>query len=325
MEEILLSGIKNQLYERKKRINKSLSVLPRTDKLLNLLKEVDKALERIDQGVYGICEECHDPIEPERLMADPLLTVCLDHLSKDQQRALEIDLEDAGKIQRSLLPKSDIILDGWEFTYCYYPAGVVSGDFCDLIPDTDGSMIFIIGDVSGKGVAASLMMTHLHALLHSLISFNLPIDEIMQKTNRLFCESAISSNYATMIAGKALHDGTLEICNAGHNPPYILSGEEIIPVPATGIPVGLYGDIEYETRRFSLNKGDSIFLYTDGLTESSLNDEEYGPERLVNHLRTLYGASSTDMLDHVLESQRSFLKNNRASDDITVAVIRKLK
>src|SRR5690554_8088113 len=82
----------------------------------------------------------------------------------------------------------------------------------------DGSVIFIIGDVSGKGIAASLMMSHLHGLIHSLLSFELPVNKIVEKVNMLFNESTLFSNYATMVLGKAFPDGKIEICIAGHNP-----------------------------------------------------------------------------------------------------------
>jgi len=324
MEDLFVSSIRNQLVERKSKLERTLSVLQNTDVLYGLLKEVDKALERIDKGVYGICEVCHDSIEPDRLLIDPLMTVCLDHLSMEQQRALEIDLQDAGRIQRGLLPKNNSRFEGWEFSYHYFPAGVVSGDFCDLIPAADGSMIFVIGDVSGKGIAASLMMTHLHAMIHSLVSFDLPINEIIQKTNRLFCESTIASNYATMIAGKAMPDGTLEICIAGHNPPFLLTGEKVIHINGKGIPVGLFSDAYYEVEKYKLRKNDTLFLYTDGLVEASVNGMEYGTDRIKRNLGFLHGISSDEILNIVMQDQRTFLNSAASADDVTVAVIKKL-
>jgi sigma-B regulation protein RsbU (phosphoserine phosphatase) len=90
---------------------------------VRLLGEVDSALERMDKGTYGLCEVCHEDIETDRLMADPLTRFCLDHLTTDQQRALEADLELASKIQSALLPQRELRLPGWDFSYHYEAVG----------------------------------------------------------------------------------------------------------------------------------------------------------------------------------------------------------
>jgi sigma-B regulation protein RsbU (phosphoserine phosphatase) len=323
-EEIFLSSIKNQLSERKSKLEDAVKFLPDSRNLSQLIKEVDYALERIDKGTYGICEVCKDPIEADRLLADPLLTVCIDHLSEQQQRALELDLEYAGRIQRALLPKKEFESNNWDFAYNYQPTGTVSGDFCDLIQSTDGSLIFLIGDVSGKGVSASLMMSHLHALIHSLLSFNLPINEILQRANRLFCESTLSTNYATMVVGKAFPDGMLNICVAGHNPPFIYKNGKVVQIDATGIPVGMFCESEYSVEEFILEKGDTLLLYTDGLTEATMNGIDYGEERVKKQLAVVSGISAKEMVNNILFEHKLFLKNKKAEDDVTIAVLKKL-
>jgi sigma-B regulation protein RsbU (phosphoserine phosphatase) len=107
----------------------------------------------MDMGAYGLCETCHEPVEPERLVADPLLRFCISHLSAEQQEALQQDIELAVRIQTSLLPSRHLRSGGWEACYHYEAAGPVGGDYCDLIAPASGGMLFMIGDVSGKGVA----------------------------------------------------------------------------------------------------------------------------------------------------------------------------
>jgi len=240
MTALNIPALKDQLIERRERLQHTIKNVPDPDKLYNLLQQVDSALERIDNSSYGICDVCHDPIEADRLLVDPLIRVCLDHLSYYQQRALEQDLEFAVKIQRNLLPENNITSGGWDFSYHYDPASHVSGDFCDFIKLNDESVLFVIGDVSGKGISASLMMTQLHVLIRSLLSFNFAVNEIVQKVNRLFCESTLSAQYATMVIGKAYKNGDIEICNAGHNPPIIVKKGNMIPLNANGVPVGLF-------------------------------------------------------------------------------------
>jgi len=324
MNDANYPSIKEQLTERKVLLQEAVKVTPGNRNLNALLNEVDTALAEIAQGTYGICKVCNDPIETDRLLADPLMTVCLSHLNTQQQRALEDDLEYAGKIQRALLPEKEIKTEEWEFAHHYHPAGIVSGDFCDLIPADDGSHIFMLGDVSGKGVSASIMMSSLHALIHSLQSFNLPINEILQKANRLFCESTLTGNYATMVVGRVVPDGTIEICVAGHNPPLIVKGGKVTPIGATGVPVGLFCNAEYEVKKIKFNKNDFLFLYTDGLSEASASEIEYGADRIIEHLAVVNGLNAKEIVTDALVKQQFFLGHTKYDDDITVAAIRKI-
>ncbi len=125
--------------------------------MLRLLEEVDSALDRIDRGAYGVCEVCQGTVDEEVISENPLARVCLECLTPKQQRALEYDLELAGEIEKGLLPHSDVAFAGWETCYHYQAAGVVSGDYCDLIPGVNGELHFVMADVSGKGVAAAML------------------------------------------------------------------------------------------------------------------------------------------------------------------------
>jgi sigma-B regulation protein RsbU (phosphoserine phosphatase) len=324
MTGLNIPSLKNHLTERRERLQETIKYIPDPIKLYSLLQQVDSALERIDNGSYGICDVCHDPIEEDRLLVDPLTTVCLDHLDHHQRKALEQDLEFAIKIQRNLLPENNLKVNGWEFSYHYSPAGPVSGDFCDFIKLEDGSVLFALGDVSGKGISASLMMSHLHALIRSLLSFNLPVNEIVTRTNRLFCESTVSTHYATMVFGKASQTGDVEICIAGHNPPLVINKGKITSLNATGIPVGLFCHSEYELINFKLQKDDSLILYTDGLTEASFDEVEYGEERLKKQLLKSVNQSAQNIIKDLIDDQKSFLKDSPRFDDITISILKRI-
>src|SRR5271170_2185105 len=220
--------IREQLEKRRKELNIALSsTVPAgpAATLLDLLGQVDSALQRLDDGTYGICTECHDSVEKDRLLADPLVRLCLDHLSSDEQRALERDLELASRVQRGLLPRTDVRHGDWRVHYQYKPAGMVSGDYCDLIPPAaaDGELVFLLGDVAGKGVAASLLMTHLHAMFRSLAGVGLTLDKLLEMANHVFCESTIAGQYATLICGRAGKSGEIEIGSAGHLPAMVVA------------------------------------------------------------------------------------------------------
>ena len=199
-----------QLLDRRERLQNARSQNVFDMDVSRLLSEVDAALMRFEKGTYGLCEECHTPIESDRLLADPLMRVCLEDLSEKQRHALEDDLQLASSIQNALLPKTDLGSKLWEFDFHYQPAGIVSGDYCDVIAD-DGELYFVLGDVSGKGMAASLLMSNLHAMFHSLVPLGLPLHELMGRANHMFCESTLSNQYATLVFGKINASGEAEV------------------------------------------------------------------------------------------------------------------
>jgi phosphoserine phosphatase RsbU/P len=205
MAAVVDGFLREQLYERRQRLEQA--VRAETDeaaRLHRLLAEVDGALARLDHGSYGLCETCHELIESDRLLCDPLVRFCLDHLTRDERNALERDLELAARVQRGLLPSQSLETPDWHLCYRYEPAGLVSGDYCDVIEAGDGSVYFMVGDVSGKGVAASLLMAHLHAMFRTLISFGLSLPCMLEHASRVFSESTLPSQYATLVCGRAL-------------------------------------------------------------------------------------------------------------------------
>src|SRR5579871_627405 len=146
--------LRQQLLDRRSKLERVLDSTP-MGRFSALLDEVDQALERIDQGTFGICEICDEPVEADRLITDPLVTICLDHFSANQRRVLESDLQLAAQIQKGLLPEQNLKTGGWHISYAYQPASLVSGDYCDVIRTDGNDLYFMLGDVSGKGVAAS--------------------------------------------------------------------------------------------------------------------------------------------------------------------------
>src|SRR4030095_10346492 len=273
--------LREQLIERHQKLRTASNAFHRPAELTRLLEEVDAALHRMDVGTYGLCEVCHESIEPERLLADPLTRFCLGDLTPREQRALQEDLELASQIQTGLLPPPVQKIDGWEVSYHYQPAGAVSGDYCDLIKGEDQSLHFALGDVSGKGVAASMLMAHLNAMFRTLISINLPLEQMVERVSRVFCERTLPTQYATLVCGRANTSGEVEVCNAGHLPPLLVQEGTVTKIAATGLPIGVFCSESFSVNRVHMNKGDTLFLYTDGLSESLDGaGNEYGAERL---------------------------------------------
>ena len=161
MASVIDTHQQEQLLIRRQKVETAIKESVGTENLVNLLHDVDSALEKMDKGSYGLCEKCHEPIEHARLVVDPLIRNCIDHLTPSEQRMLESDLDLAYQVQNELLPRENLTFGNWTTAYHYEAAGPVSGDYCDLIAPygKEESMLFLIGDVTGKGVAASLLGT----------------------------------------------------------------------------------------------------------------------------------------------------------------------
>jgi sigma-B regulation protein RsbU (phosphoserine phosphatase) len=249
---------------------------------------------------------------------------CLDHLTEPEQRALEKDIDLASRIQGALLPRRSIEASGWAAAYHYEGAGPVSGDYCDLA-ELQGRLHFAVGDVTGKGVAASMLMTHLHATLRALLSPEVALDQLVERVNRGFCESTLPTHYATLVCGRAGGEGEVEICNAGHLPPLLLRAGGAEWIGPTGLPVGISGEARFGVTSVRLRPGDALVLYTDGLTEApDPSGAEYGRERLRDRLSAHSSRKPQDLLAATLEDLRSFRMGASKSDDLTLMAIGRL-
>ncbi|MEK6337262.1 MAG: SpoIIE family protein phosphatase [Acidobacteriota bacterium] len=289
----------------------------------SLLREVASAIDRLGQkDSYGICQVCHDDIGKATMQADPLARTCLSCLTPAQLSELEDDLDRAWLIQGEFLPKQNLKFNGWEVSYHYEPAGRVSGDYCDLVSTDTGDLYFLIGDVSGKGVAASLLMSRLHAIFRSLIEVNLEVCDLVQRANHLFADKTMSPYYATLVCGKAAPNGEVEICNAGHPAPLLVQADRVTPIPATGLPLGMFCQETYTSTPVKVGPGDRLVLYTDGLSEARNSDDtEYGEGRLQSLLSESRELPANALIQRVLDNVREFSSGRRVTDDLTLMAI----
>jgi len=318
-----IAYLQGELEQRRERLIDAAGHNAANASLRELLGSVDAALARLKAGTFGICEQCHESIEADRLLCDPLVRFCLDHLSTEEQRALEKDLTLAAGIQRALLPKPDWSVNGWHARYHYQPANLVSGDYCDLI-ESNGGFLFLLGDVAGKGVAASMLMSHLHATFRTLAQQHLPLHQMMNHANRLFCESTTAGQFATLIVGCASPEGNVEYVSAGHLPLLHLSPSGVRSREATGVPLGMFSNTEFQICQLSLAPGDKLLMYTDGLTEmfNSKGDEfgVCGVQALAKRHAT---ATPDRVMDACLEQVRNFTGNTRQVDDLTLLILQR--
>ncbi len=304
--------LRTELINWRERLEASAKDSANTFPLNGLLREVKAAIESLNQESYGVCQVCHDLIGQAAMNLDPLAKTCLSCFTPQQLQELEKDLDRAWLIQGDLLPKQNLKFNGWEVSYHYEPAGPVSGDYCDLVSLDNGELYFLIGDVSGKGVAASLLMSRLHAIFRSLIGAGLSVSELVERANQLFAESTMRPYYATLVCGKAARSGEMEIWHDGG----------VTPIGATGLPIGMFCQGHYSSTQIKLGKGDRLLLYTDGLSETrNHNDCEYGDERLPVFLTKCQKLPAVTLLKDLLEDLGEFSLAHPRSDDLTVMAI----
>jgi phosphoserine phosphatase RsbU/P len=317
-------AMRDQLLGRRARLEQAVAATADRPELTRLLGEVDAALSRLDGKAFGLCETCGEAIETDRLIADPLVRFCLDHLPPSERRALEEDLALAARVQQGLLPPAGLREHDWETAFHYAPARVVSGDYCDLVVH-DGHVYFMLGDVSGKGVASALLMSQLHAMFRTLVPLGLPLHDVVGRASRLLCESTLPTHYATLVCGRADAGGSVEICNAGHPPPILVrKGGEAEPIGATGLPLGMFCDERFSLVRHTLGPGDLLLLYSDGLIEAeNAAGDDFGLDRLVA-VMAAHCDGAAPAVSACLGHLRAFTGPAALADDLTLLAIRRL-
>ena len=318
--------VRQQLESRRNRLQELLPHADADGSVAALLENVDAAIERLEVGTFGICETCHDTIEADRLECDPLLRFCLDHMTEKERRDFESDIELAARLQQSLLPPRSLVIGGWNLWRHYQAAGQVSGDYCDVIPSPNrsGEFVFLLGDVSGKGVAASLLMTQLYAVFRTLVGVGLPLEQMLRHANRVICEGAPSGQYATLICGRARPDGSIQITSAGHNPALCLRGSAVELIDSTTLPLGMFREGDFHSREVKLSPGETLLLYTDGLSESAApNGEEYGVERLARLASERSAASPEKLIEDCLADAAAFRGGAHPRDDLAMLAMQR--
>jgi sigma-B regulation protein RsbU (phosphoserine phosphatase) len=295
------------------------------ESLVELLRRVDEALSHLEIGDWGLCAVCHEAMDTGRLSSDPLVSVCLECLSAEERTALERDLESAARVQRALLPPRELVHDGWEVAWLWEPRGAVSGDHVDLLaPRSDGDPVhLLLGDVVGKGVAASFLQSHLHALFRALTTPEMNLGELLVRANRLFAEATAGASYATLIGARLRPDGIAELANAGHPRPLVADRRGVRPVEGSGLPLGLFAEAEYGSREIRLGTGDVLLLYTDGWTEAAQGEEEFGIGRAAAALRQAAAHPLPELLATCRGEMERFLDGTRRGDDLTLLAVRR--
>ncbi len=243
-----------------------------------------------------------------------------------EKQKLEDELNVARKIQENLLPRSLPEIHGYDFFGLNQSSKQVGGDYYDFIPLRNNRLALAIGDVSGKGVPASLLMANLQAGLRTILQEDMPLPKIVQNLNLLIYQNTDPDKYITFFIGildPANH--ILEFVNAGHNPPYLYSATNgITKLKAGGIILGMLPEFTYETGVVRLEKGDVLLCYTDGVNEAiNLQDEEFGEDRIEALLKKEANQPCEKIAYEINNAITRFSDSIEQYDDITVLLVKR--
>ena len=244
-----------------------------------------------------------------------------------QRERMERELELATEIQQRFQPSAPPKLDGYEFQGISFSCYEIGGDYYDFIPRESHNMIVALGDVSGKGTAAALLMSSLHAAIHAQVSANRDLAEMISSVNRYLADNTPANRFVTLfIAELDPTNGVLRYINAGHNPPLIGRASGMIEqLSSGGFPLGILPMAEFEVGETRLGNGESLIVYSDGVSEANnLNEEEFGLDRLIEVVRRNLSASAAGMRDKVESALSSFTQTAPANDDITLVIVKRV-
>jgi serine phosphatase RsbU (regulator of sigma subunit)/predicted ester cyclase len=249
----------------------------------------------------------------------------LEHELREREQ-FEHELRVAQRIQQALLPKELPLLDDWEIVPYYQPAREVGGDFYDFLTLPDGRVGVIIGDVSGKGIAAALVMANTQSVLRAVSQVSATPGELLSQVNEVLWTYIPPNMFVTCFCGILNPEsGRFTYANAGHNSPLRQHGGKAIDLRATGMPLGLMPGMTYEVKATVLLPGDGVLFYSDGLIEAHNTEREMLGSSRLKALVTEHVSGVKHLTAYVVAELRRFTGEHwEQEDDITLVTLERL-
>jgi sigma-B regulation protein RsbU (phosphoserine phosphatase) len=335
MEQEIVETVKKGLEETRQHLTEWIDVTPDPKKQVQCCSEdaacvdehlhvIDKSLEKISEGTFGICEVCHENVDDQLLRMDYTSTVCLGHFTEAELRQLESELELSQIVQRGLLPQAAPEIPGLSIAAFSRPAQIVSGDYFDFVQFRDGSHGIVLADVSGHGVSAGMMMSSLQTAFHTLVPLSDSPLDVLERINHLYAHNIKFTTFVTIFFGK--FDASTRLftyASAGHNSGYVFrpaSGREILLHP-TGPAIGLMEGFNVHLERIQLERDDTVVLYTDGVTEASNGGaEQWSLDGLAEVVRRHHTLPPEQLVQRLLLAVNEFTRGAALIDDATLIV-----
>lgn len=249
-------------------------------------------------------------------------------LLEEEQQFLSVQQEMrlAGEIQKNLLPTRLPRVHDYEFAGISIPAKDVGGDYYDFIALSEDQIVCCLGDVSGKGMPAAMLMSNLQATMHSQVLHDPQPISCMATTNRLLYHSTDTKQYATFFyAILNWKEHVLKFTNAGHNPPLLFKSDQaIVELKTVGIPLGFLESFDYTQASVTLDKDDFLIIYSDGISEAmDTHENEFGVDRMIKSVNQARGQTAKQIIDKLLKDVQAYTVDAQQSDDITVMVLKR--
>jgi sigma-B regulation protein RsbU (phosphoserine phosphatase) len=328
--------IQEGLEEKHKEIREFLEAAPETEKEVCLgsdedcveqhLHIIESSLEKLEDHTLGVCVVCHGYVDTQLLEMDYTAAVCLDHYSENERRRLESELELSQVVQRALLPQRIPNIRGVELAAFSRPSEIIGGDYFDFFQFRDGTHGLVIADVSGHGVSAGMLMSSLQTAIRTMAPEADSPTEILERINRFYIHNIHFTTFVTVFM--AQFDPatlTLTYINAGHNPPAVRrSGNSSIAwLKPTAPAIGLAEEFHPRMETIGFSRGDSLLLYTDGVTEVlNISNEQFGQERLAELVNQHADRPAPDLLQAVRQALNAFGGNQPLMDDVTMVALK---
>ncbi len=333
----ILERIETSLVEKRHAVTEFLETASETEKEICLCEDdhcvqdhlyvIETSLEKLEHQNLGVCEICHGYVEPNRLAMDYTASVCLDHYSEAEMRRLESELELSQIVQRALLPQNVPSIAGVQVAAFSRPADIIGGDYFDFFKFRDGTHGLVIADVSGHGVSAGMLMSSLQTALRTMAPDTDSPAEILERINRFYIHNINFTTFVTVFLAR-FDPVNLELTyvNAGHNPPAVHRGASnaIDWLKPTAPAIGLAEFFRPRIESVTFSKGDSLLLYTDGVTEvlNSTGDEQFGQDRLAELLLQNSDRAAPDILQAMYQRASAFGDNRSLADDVTMVALK---
>ncbi len=283
--------------------------------VLILVGSDDRTFTEKESVLAGLlASEAGSLIENARLLEEAL-----------ERRAMEKERQLAEEVWRRFLPATIPQVEGFEIAACCTPASRIGGDYYDVIRLSDGRTLVALGDVSGSGMPAALLMSNLQAALRVSLGTSPEPDKIVALINRHICSTTDTSRFATLFIGIVdPATRTLAYVNAGHNPPFLFRTTGICEeLGATGIPVGFVTEAVYEAVTTRLEPGDRLMILSDGITEAfNASEEMYGEDRVKDLVCAQVWIASDDLVNAILVAVDEWCAGSTAyTDDRTIVIV----
>ena len=240
-----------------------------------------------------------------------------------EKARMEQEMRIAAEIQQALLPKAGRSGVFFKAAAASLPCRSIGGDFYDYVDLSNGSLGFALGDVAGKGPPAALLSAMMQGIFAAQAASSDPPSQTVSRVNLALYRRGIESRFVTLMYGALYPDGRLQYCNAGHNPPLVVGPTNFRRLETGGPIVGLFEGAAYEEETITLNVGDWLIIYSDGVSEAlSTDGEEYGEERILACVRKNLEMEPQALLESMFADVRDFTRGAAQGDDITAMVLR---